>query len=108
MLKNNYHTHSKYCNHAIGEMEDYVLVAINNNFEELGFTDHMPVPDELLVDEKYKSLIYLGQPNKDRMEMNNIDNYLSEMGYFIQSYKKAKDKQYIRLYEIIIIQILKF
>ncbi len=86
MIKNNYHTHSKYCNHATGEMEDYVLVAINNNFEELGFTDHMPVPDELLVDEKYKSLIYLGQPNKDRMEINNIDNYLSEIEYLKNKY----------------------
>ncbi|MBO4694511.1 MAG: histidinol-phosphatase [Clostridia bacterium] len=86
MIKNNYHTHTKYCNHATGEMEDYIKVAIDNNFEELGFSDHMPVPDELLEDEKYKSLIYLGKPYKDRMETEDVERYISELNVLKNKY----------------------
>ncbi len=44
-MKNNYHTHLSLCNHAVGEMEDYVLEAIKNNFDELGISDHQPISD---------------------------------------------------------------
>ncbi len=36
MLKANYHTHLKYCNHAIGSTEDYVKVALENGMTEIG------------------------------------------------------------------------
>ena len=38
----NYHTHTWRCNHATGREEDYVLNAIDRNFEILGFSDHTP------------------------------------------------------------------
>jgi len=41
-MKRNYHTHHELCNHASGVTEDYVLEAINNNFDILGMSDHAP------------------------------------------------------------------
>lgn len=37
-----YHIHTKYCNHAIGEMEEYVQEAIIKNLKEMGFSCHIP------------------------------------------------------------------
>ena len=43
--KNNYHTHTFRCGHA-GEYKDeeYVISAINNGLEVLGFSDHIMLP----------------------------------------------------------------
>ncbi len=43
-MKNNYHTHTRRCNHADGSDEAYVLNAIQGGFTELGFSDHSPWP----------------------------------------------------------------
>lgn len=40
MKQCNYHTHTWRCNHATGSDEAYVLEAIANNYERLGFSDH--------------------------------------------------------------------
>ncbi len=40
----NYHTHTTRCHHASGKEEDYVLRAIENGLEILGFSDHVPMP----------------------------------------------------------------
>ena len=44
MIKANYHTHTKYCRHASGRIEDYVKVAIASGIRTLGFSDHSPYP----------------------------------------------------------------
>jgi len=66
----NYHTHTKLCKHAIGEMEEYVVKAIENGFNTLGFSDHIPYPDN---------------PFDDRMDMEELDYYLNE-------FKRLKEK----------------
>jgi histidinol-phosphatase (PHP family) len=43
MTRIDYHLHTKLCRHAIGEMEDYVQVALTKQFEEIGFADHFPM-----------------------------------------------------------------
>ena len=43
-MKANYHTHTARCGHATGTGEDYVLAAIEQGFDELGFSDHVPWP----------------------------------------------------------------
>ena len=43
MIKCNYHTHTKRCNHAVGEDEEYVLSAIENGYKVLGFADPMEI-----------------------------------------------------------------
>ena len=41
-MKANYHTHSKYCGHASGEAEEYVLRAIERGLDTIGFACHVP------------------------------------------------------------------
>ena len=38
----NYHTHTWRCNHATGQEEEYVLTAVEQGFQILGFSDHAP------------------------------------------------------------------
>lgn len=38
-----YHIHTKYCNHAVGDMEDYIKSAISKGIDEMGFSDHYPM-----------------------------------------------------------------
>ena len=44
MMKFNYHTHTFLCNHAGGEIEEYVKQGIKMGLKTLGFADHVPVP----------------------------------------------------------------
>lgn len=45
----NYHTHTKRCNHAVGEDREYVEAAIQAGIKILGFSDHAPYdfPEEI-------------------------------------------------------------
>ena len=38
----NLHTHTTRCNHASGTDEEYVLQAIQNGYDVIGFSDHAP------------------------------------------------------------------
>lgn len=38
-----YHIHTKRCGHAVGEMEEYVEVALQRGLREMGFSDHLPL-----------------------------------------------------------------
>lgn len=38
-----YHIHTPLCGHAGGELEDYVLAAIEAGLPEMGFADHLPL-----------------------------------------------------------------
>lgn len=38
-----YHTHTRLCKHAEGEIKDYIIAAINKNLKEIGVSDHMPL-----------------------------------------------------------------
>jgi histidinol-phosphatase (PHP family) len=40
-----YHTHTKLCKHAEGVAEDYVRKAIELGFDEVGCSDHSPLPN---------------------------------------------------------------
>lgn len=44
MMKNNYHTHTYHCGHAIGNEEAMVEAAIEMGIEKLGFSEHVPLP----------------------------------------------------------------
>ena len=54
MRKTNYHTHTYLCGHAVGKVEDYILKAIELNMEEIGFSDHNPVPNFMLSEKERK------------------------------------------------------
>lgn len=38
-----YHIHTKMCGHATGEMEEYVVRALEKGLDEIGFSDHIPM-----------------------------------------------------------------
>lgn len=42
-IMKNYHTHTKRCRHAEGSDKAYVSAAIQNGFDEIGFSDHAPM-----------------------------------------------------------------
>ena len=77
-MKTNFHTHNYRCGHAVGNVEDYVKVAINEGYSELGISDHAPVPSYY----------------EDRMKMEELEEYLLEIG---EAQKKYEDK--IKIYK---------
>jgi histidinol-phosphatase (PHP family) len=82
-LKSNYHTHNRLCNHAVGTAEDYVLKAIEYNYEEIGLTDHDPIPSSFMTKEEYDA--NLCYRNMKEEEFYNI--YLPEVNAVKDKYK---------------------
>lgn len=37
-----YHLHGNFCGHATGELEEYVVSALEKGFDEIGFSAHLP------------------------------------------------------------------
>lgn len=54
-MKTNFHTHTFRCGHAVGNEETMVKAAIEEDFEVLGFSEHIPLP-------KYSKHIIKGMP----------------------------------------------
>lgn len=74
MIKNNYHTHVSYCNHAVGCVEDYVKKAIELGFEEIGMTDHAPILESFMTAEEYKK-----NWCEQNMKMDIVPQYLRDI-----------------------------
>ena len=62
--KINLHTHSKYCDHAVGGIEDYVASALSSGLEVIGFTEHAPVA---------------GDPISCNMMMHSLPSYVKDV-----------------------------
>ena len=75
MRKTNFHTHTYRCKHAKGLDEDYVLAAIGNGYEVLGFSDHVPWP--------YKKPF----KTNTRMDMDELDDYVQSVRYLKEKYR---------------------
>ena len=43
LIPGDYHNHSSLCNHAVGDMEDYIERAIYLELPEIGLSDHFPM-----------------------------------------------------------------
>lgn len=43
-IMNNYHTHTYRCRHARGTEEEMILSAMEKGFQEIGISDHIPLP----------------------------------------------------------------
>ncbi len=88
MIKNNYHTHTRYCGHAKGEVEDYVKQAVKLNMQELGFSDHAPIPlNHGMTDSEWEENYCY-----ENMDMATFDKYLDDV-------EKLKNKYNIKLYK---------
>jgi len=71
MIRTNYHTHVKLCNHAEGMPIDYVKRAVELKYEEIGISDHGPLLSEWIF----------------RMTLEQFYNiYLPEIDYAIKTY----------------------
>lgn len=44
-ITENYHTHTRRCNHAVGDIDDYACEAVKEGLKILGISDHIPFPD---------------------------------------------------------------
>ena len=77
----NYHTHTKRCQHAVGEDREYVEAAIAGGIKLLGFADHCP----WVFPDGYVSFM--------RMSPSEADGYF----YSLESLKKEYEKE-IKIY----------
>ncbi len=75
----NYHTHTKYCHHATGEMEEYVKYAIAHGIRYMGFSEHAP----FVFPDGYESFY--------RILMENVPDYLAECNRLREKYKGQLD-----------------
>ncbi len=71
MITTNYHTHSHYCGHGNGNLEDYIISALQHQFTHLGFSEHGPFP---------------GDPFGMRMNFNTLADYTAEINELHQKY----------------------
>jgi len=99
MLKNNYHTHMRYCNHAVGEVEDYVKTAYELGYLSLGMSDHAPIPLNSMTKEEWDHN-YCGQ----NMTMDTFNIYLKDIENAQKKYPnikvyKALESEYLRGYD---------
>jgi histidinol-phosphatase (PHP family) len=53
-MKTNYHTHVKLCGHATGMSADYIKKAIELGYDEIGMSDHGPIPRDWMSSEEYE------------------------------------------------------
>ena len=63
----NYHTHTSRCKHASDTDREYVLSALENGYDELGFSDHSPWPYEN------------GTVSICRMPVEQLEDYVSSV-----------------------------
>lgn len=69
-----YHVHTSLCKHASGEMEEYVLAAIEKGLPEICFTDHIPLPN--------------GEDPEHRMQKEEMETYLENIAILNRKYRE--------------------
>ena len=87
----NYHTHTKRCKHATGEVKDYVEAAIEAGVHTLGMSDHTPFPNDALwtdVRMKYEELAdYSKEIDEARINYPQIKLLKAFECEYIEEYK---------------------
>lgn len=80
-LKRNYHMHTELCGHAKGSILDNILMAEHLGYEEIGFSEHAPLPLEAFneADNKrlyaYENILF---KNLDDVYLNPLKKYIDE------------------------------
>ncbi len=85
MKLRDYHTHHRRCGHALGEIEDYVKVAIDKNLKEIGISDHFPIG--ALVDDPE----ILEKIKRASMKVEEFPRYIKEIKVLKEKYKNKID-----------------
>lgn len=73
-----YHLHTKFCKHADGEIHEYVRRAIAVGLDEIGFSDHTPMPEWYDPD--------------FRMELHQLGEYIEMVRNVQKGYPQIKIK----------------
>lgn len=84
-ILNNYHTHTARCGHAIGTDEEYIVEAIKNGFQTLGFSDHVMLPDLSRNDEYFDSISLLKEKYKNQIDIKialEVEYYPAYLEYY--------------------------
>jgi HisJ family histidinol phosphate phosphatase len=68
----NYHTHTRWCRHGEGEIEDFIRAGIAAGLEELAITEHVPLP---------------GNPDYSRMYCDEFPAFNRELDRMIGQYR---------------------
>ena len=91
-IKNNYHTHTARCGHAIGSDEQYVIEAIKIGYQTLGFSDHVMLPNLNRNDEYFDSIALLKEKYKNQIDIKialEVEYYPA----YIEYYKSLLDNK---------------
>ena len=106
MKKTNFHTHTYRCGHANGSEEDMICAAMKMGIEELGLSEHVPLPHyrqhlfkslvAIRSPRSFLSLIYAFIKNGPSMRMpyKDLDQYLEAINDCQKKYQSQ-----IKLYK---------
>jgi len=88
------HNHTKLCNHAEGEMDEYILQAIKKGIKYFGFSDHAPMD----FDKKYRmSFEQMRQYEDDVKSLNNSYHDIDILlGYEVDFLPNHMDKRVLK------------
>lgn len=103
----NLHTHTSRCGHAYGTDEEYVISAIQNGFKQLGFSDHVMIPncdsyirgDYSCLEGYLKSIDFLKEKYKDKIQiLKGFEcEYVEALEPYLRSLKERKEVDYLIL-----------
>ncbi len=65
MVTSDFHTHTRRCRHAQGDVSEYVQNAAKTGLRRIGISDHIPFPDNRWIEE--------------RMDYSERDDYLADI-----------------------------
>lgn len=92
-----YHLHTHLCDHASGSPEEYIARALDSNLDEIGFSDHAPLPPGLregitMLPEQTESYINLINEKREIYR----DNISIKIGFEVDyPLKDSFDKKYL-------------
>ena len=75
----NFHTHTYFCGHANGTIEEYIKNAIVGKITHMGFSEHFPYVCSNGVESEY------------RLQIKDIKSYFSQLYELREKYKKEID-----------------
>ncbi len=90
-----YHLHGNFCGHASGELEEYVTVALERGFREIGFSAHLPKvidpdPYHAMLEEDLPRYVNLVHSLQERYRGRIVIRLGIEADYFEGHEKETK------------------
>ena len=82
-VKRDGHIHSHYCPHGSNDsFESYIKKAIEEEIEEITFTEHMPMPKGIVLEGASSDFLETSSPG-----IEEINEYFKEANYYKEKYK---------------------